>query len=151
MILKALSFGTLAVLFSLIFIGGYVSATGVGLSCPDWPLCPQGLLPHQDFIIEYIHRTVAATTGLLVLVTTGFVLKSKEAPRGMKLASIIAAGAVVGQITLGAVVIVERLHALLVTTHLGLGLVLFSMVLMTTVYAFKMRPVDRAVEKSQTA
>lgn len=151
MSLKALSFGTLAVLFSLIFIGGYVSATGVGLSCPDWPLCPQGFLPHEDFIIEYIHRTVAATTGLLVLVTAGFVLKSKVAPRGMKLASVIAAGAVVGQITLGAVVIVERLHALLVTTHLGLGMVLFAMVLMTTVYAFRLPAKGKAIETHQPA
>ena len=55
----------------------------------------------------------------------------------MKIASIIAAGAVIGQITLGAIVIVERLHAILVTAHLGLGLVLFSMVLITTLYAFK--------------
>jgi heme A synthase len=55
----------------------------------------------------------------------------------MKIASIIAAGAVIGQITLGAIVIVERLHAILVTAHLGLGLVLFSMVLITMLYAFK--------------
>src|SRR5918992_1943624 len=136
-LLKALSFTTLAVLFSLIFIGGYVSASGVGLTCPDWPMCPQGLMPHEDFIIEYIHRSVAATTGMLVIATMAFTLKSKYAPRGMKIASIIAAGAVIGQITLGAIVIVERLHAILVTAHLGLGLVLFSMVLMTTLYAFK--------------
>ncbi|HEX2472323.1 MAG TPA: COX15/CtaA family protein [Nitrososphaera sp.] len=136
-LLKALSFTTLAVLFSLIFIGGYVSASGVGLTCPDWPLCPQGLVPHQDFIIEYVHRSVAATTGMLVIATMAFTLKSKDASRGMKIASIIAAGAVIGQITLGAIVIVERLHAILVTAHLGLGLVLFSMVLMTMLYAFK--------------
>ena len=136
-LLKALSFTTLAVLFSLIFIGGYVSASGVGLTCPDWPMCPQGLMPHEDFIIEYIHRSVAATTGMLVIATMAFTLKSKDAPRGMKIASIIAAGTVIGQITLGAVVIVERLHAILVTAHLGLGLVLFSMVLMTMLYAFK--------------
>jgi heme A synthase len=122
-LLKALSFTTLAVLFTLIFIGGYVSASGVGLTCPDWPLCPQGLLPHYDFIIEYFHRSVAATTGMLVIATMAFTLKSKDAPRGMKIASIIA--------------IVERLHAILVTAHLGLGLVLFSMVLMTMLYAFK--------------
>jgi heme A synthase len=128
-LLKALSFTTLAVLFSLIFIGGYVSASGVGLTCPDWPLCPQGLLPHQDFIIEYIHRSVAATTA--------FTLKSKNTPKGMKIASTIATCAVIGQIALGAIVIVERLHAILVTAHLGLGLVLFSMVLITTLYAFK--------------
>ncbi len=132
----------------MIFIGGYVSATGVGLSCPDWPLCPQGLLPHEDFIIEYIHRSVAATVGVLVIATMAFTLKSKESPKGMKIASIIAAGAVVGQITLGAIVIVERLHALLVTTHLGLGIVLFSMVLMTVLYAHRIEG-KRALVKTQ--
>jgi len=136
-ILKPLSFTTLAVLFALIFIGGYVSASGVGLTCPEWPLCPRGLLPHEDFVIEYIHRSVAATTGMLVIATMAFTLKSKEAPRGMKIASIIAAGAVIGQITLGAIVIVERLHAVLVTAHLGLGLVLFSMVLIIVLSAFR--------------
>lgn len=138
MILRSLPFATLVVLFSLVFIGGYVSSSGVGLTCPKWPLCPQGFIPRPDFIIEYIHRSVAATTGILVITTMAFVVKSKEAPKGMKMASIIAAGAVIGQIALGAVVIVERLHSLLVTAHLGLGLVLFSMVLMTVVYSFRM-------------
>lgn len=41
----------------------------------------------------------------------------------------IAAALVVGQITLGAFVIVEKLHALLVTMHLGMGLILFVMIL----------------------
>lgn len=143
MLLRALSFTTLAVLFSLIFIGGYVSASGVGLTCPDWPLCPQGLLPHEDFIIEYFHRSVAATTGLLVIATMAFTVKSKLAPRGMKVASVIAAGAVIGQITLGAIVIVERLHAVLVTGHLGLGIVLFSMTVMVVLYAHRL---DRGIQ-----
>lgn len=149
MLLRALSYSTLAVLFSLIFIGGYVSATGVGLTCPDWPLCPQGLLPHQDFIIEYIHRSIAAITGMLVVATMAFVLKSKTTPKGMKVASIIASAAVIGQITLGAIVIVERLHAVLVTTHLGLGLVLFSMVLMTAMYAHRLESKKAVPAKAQ--
>ncbi len=136
-LIKALSFLSLAVLFALIFIGGYVSASGVGLSCPDWPLCPQGLVPHEDFVIEYFHRSVAATTGLLVIATMAFTLRSSQAPRPMKIATIIASAAVIGQIVLGAVVIVERLHAVLVTAHLGLGIVLFSMVLMTAMYAYR--------------
>jgi cytochrome c oxidase assembly protein subunit 15 len=74
---------------------------------------------------------------MLVIATMAFTLKSKSTPRGMKIASIVAAGAVIGQITLGAIVIVERLHEVLVTAHLGLGLVLFSMVLMIVLYAFK--------------
>ncbi len=150
-LLKALSFATIVVLFLLIFIGGYVSATGVGLTCPDWPLCPQGLLPHEDFIIEYIHRSVAATTGMLVIATMAFTLKSRAVPRGMKIASIIAAGAVIGQITLGAIVIVERLHAVLVTAHLALGLVLFSMVLITVLFSFKLDIYDKNKRISTSA
>ena len=74
---------------------------------------------------------------MLVIATMAFVLKSKASPRGMKIASIIAGAAVIGQITLGAIVIVERLQAILVTAHLGLGIVLFSMVLITAIYAHR--------------
>jgi heme A synthase len=129
MLLQKLSFCTLSVLFSLIFIGGYVSSSGVGLSCPEWPLCPAGLIPMKEFLIEYFHRTVAATTGIMVFVTMFFTLRSKETSRSTKIASMIAAALVVGQITLGAVVIVEKLHTLLVTMHLGMGLILFIMIL----------------------
>jgi cytochrome c oxidase assembly protein subunit 15 len=120
------------------FIGGYVSASGVGLSCPKWPLCPAGFVPMNEFIIEYFHRSFAATTALLVLATMAFTLKSKITPKGMKMASIIASGAATGQITLGAAVIIERLHAVLVTIHLGLGLVLFAMMLLVTSYAYQL-------------
>jgi len=138
MFLKTLSFVTLVSLFSLMFIGGYVSASGVGLTCPKWPLCPAGFVPMNEFIIEYFHRSVAATTALLVLATMAFTLKSRIAPKGMKMASIIASGAAMGQITLGAVVIIERLHAVLVTVHLGLGLVLFAMMLLVVSYSYRL-------------
>jgi heme A synthase len=129
MLLEKLSFSTLSILFVLIFIGGYVSSSGVGLSCPQWPLCPAGLIPMKEFLIEYFHRTVAATTGIMVFVTMFFTLRSKETSRSTKIASMIAAALVLGQITLGAIVIVEKLHALLVTIHLGMGLILFIIVL----------------------
>jgi heme A synthase len=129
MLLTKISFSTLSILFALIFIGGYVSSSGVGLSCPEWPLCPAGLVPMKEFIIEYFHRSVAATTGLMVFVTMFFTLRSKDTFRSTKIASIIAAGLVIGQITLGGFVIIEKLHALLVTMHLGMGLILFVMIL----------------------
>lgn len=138
MLLTRLSVITLVVLFSLIFIGGYVSASGVGLSCPNWPLCPAGLVPMQEFIIEYFHRTVAATTGALVFATMIFTLKSKLTSKNAKIASAIGVALVIGQIALGAIVIVERLHAVLVTVHLGMGLVLFAMVLIVVRNAYKL-------------
>lgn len=147
--LRGLSIASLCFLFALMFIGGYVSASGVGLTCPHWPLCPAGIVPMSDFIIEYIHRTVAATTALLVVLTMVFALKSKYSPVGMKMTSIIASGAAVGQVSLGGVVIVEQLHATLVTTHLGLGLVMFSMTLMTAMYAYRLP--SKGTEKRNTS
>ena len=135
MLLTKISFATLSIMFALIFIGGYVSSSGVGLSCPDWPLCPAGLVPMKEFIIEYFHRTVAGTTGIMVFVTMFFTMRSKETSRSTKIASIIASALVVGQIILGAFVIVERLHAVLVTMHLGMGLILFIMILTITLEA----------------
>ena len=73
--LQVFSIVTLCVLFGLMTLGGYVSSSGVGLSCPQWPLCPQGLIPSNEFLIEYIHRTTAASTGLLVFLTMVFVLE----------------------------------------------------------------------------
>ena len=136
-LIKILPFVTLCSVFTLIFIGGYVSASGVGLTCPKWPLCPAGFVPMDEFLIEYFHRSVAATTALLVFITTFFTLRSKIAPRAMKIGSTIASCAALGQITLGAIVIIERLHAILVTVHLGLGLLLFSMVLITVLHSRK--------------
>jgi cytochrome c oxidase assembly protein subunit 15 len=97
------------------------------------------LIPLADFIIEYFHRTIAAITGLMVIITMIFTLKSKQAPKEMKIASIIAGAAVVAQITLGAFVIIERLHAHLVTLHLGIGIILFSMMVIVTLGSWRIQ------------
>jgi heme A synthase len=137
MLIKTLPLITLGSVFTLMFIGGYVSASGVGLTCPKWPLCPAGFVPMSEFLIEYFHRSLAATSALLVFLTMFFTLRSKITPKPMKIASTIASCAAIGQISLGAVVIIERLHAVLVTVHLGLGLVLFAMILITVLYSKK--------------
>jgi heme A synthase len=134
--LQIFSLITLCVLFGLMFMGGYVSSSGVGLSCPKWPLCPHGLVPSSEFLIEYTHRTIAATTGLLVFLNMMFILKGKNSLKSTKLFSIIAAGAVFGQIFLGGVVITEKLHAVLVTAHLGLGLILYSSLIFVVINTF---------------
>lgn len=134
--LQIFSVGSLCILFSLMTLGGYVSSSGVGLSCPQWPLCPQGLIPSYEFIIEYIHRTLAATTGLVVFLTMAFVLRGRNSLKSTKIFSVLAAAAVVGQITLGAIVINEKLHADLVTAHLALGLILFSSMIYVVINIF---------------
>jgi cytochrome c oxidase assembly protein subunit 15 len=120
------------------FIGGYVSASGLGLSCPDWPLCPSGLLPNDEYLLEWTHRFIAATTGLLVIATTIGVWLNKNSDKKIKLTSSLASAFVVTQITLGALVIDLKLHALLVAIHLGIGILLFAMTLLTTIFAFRL-------------
>ena len=126
------------------FIGGYISAAGLGLTCPDWPLCPDGLVPGEDYLIEYIHRLIAATTGVLVLATTIGSWMAKDSHTRIRVTSTLASVLVVTQIALGALVIDLKLHAVLVAIHLGLGILLFAMVLLTTIFAFRLRPTIKA-------
>ncbi len=126
------------VLYSLMFLGGYISAAGLGLTCPEWPLCPNGIMPSEEYLIEWIHRLAAATTGALVVATMVAALINKNSETKIKVTSSLATVFVITQITLGALVIDTKLHAVLVAIHLGIGILLFSMVLLTTLFAFRL-------------
>lgn len=114
-----------------------MSAAGLGLTCPEWPLCPDGVMPGEEYLIEWIHRLVAATTGTLVIATMIASWLNKNADKKIKITSSLATVFVITQITLGALVIDLKLHAVLVSIHLGIGILLFSMVLLTTLFAFR--------------
>ena len=120
------------------FIGGYVSAAGLGLTCPDWPLCPSGILPNDEFFIEWTHRAVAASAGALIIATAVSSWFTKNSNKYIKLTGTLGAVFVITQITLGAIVIDLKLQALLVAIHLGIGILLFAMVLLTTLFAFRL-------------
>ena len=126
------------------FIGGYISSAGLGLTCPEWPLCPNGVLPNEKYFIEWTHRLIAVTTGTLVIATAVGSWINKNSGRKIKFTSTFAATLVVTQITLGALVIDLKLHAVLVAIHLGVGILLFSMVLLTTLFAFRIarKPIE---------
>lgn len=136
--MKYIALASLVVLYSLMFIGGYVSAAGLGLSCPDWPLCPNGIMPDQEYLIEWTHRFIAATTGVLIVSTAVGVWINKQSDRKIKVTGTLAAIFVVTQVTLGALVIDLKLHAVLVAIHLGIGILLFAMTLLTVLFAFRL-------------
>ena len=138
MALQYLALASLVVLYSLMFIGGYISAAGLGLTCPEWPLCPNGLLPDDEYFIEWGHRLIAATTGVLIVATAVGSWITKNSHWRIRTTSALAGIFVVTQITLGALVIDMKLHALLVSIHLGIGILLFAMVLLTTLFAFRL-------------
>lgn len=121
------------------FIGGYISAAGLGLTCPDWPLCPTGLFPTTDYLVEWIHRLIALITSSLIIITSIHSWIIKNSNNKLKLTSTLAVILVITQIILGAIVIDLKLHALLVSIHLGIGIALFSMVLLTVLFVFNLK------------
>jgi cytochrome c oxidase assembly protein subunit 15 len=125
------------------FLGGYISAAGLGLTCPEWPLCPDGFMPSEEYLIEWTHRLVAATTGALVIATMVASIINKNADLKIKVTSSLATVFVITQIVLGAMVIDLKLHAVLVAIHLGIGILLFSMVLLTTLFAFRVSKISK--------
>lgn len=147
MALQYLALVTLIVLYSLMFIGGYVSSAGLGLTCPEWPLCPSGIMPNEQYFIEWTHRLIAVTTATLVVATAISSWLNRNAGRKIKFTSTFAATLVITQIALGALVINLKLHAVLVAIHLGVGILLFSMVLLTTLFAFKIakKPIESKI------
>jgi heme A synthase len=135
---KYLALASLIILYSLMFIGGYLQASGQGLSCPEWPLCPSGILPSAEYLTEWMHRLIAATTGILIVATAIGSWKVTGSDTKIRITGTLAGVLVVAQITLGAIVIDTKLHAVIVAIHNGAGVLLFAMTLLTTLFAFRL-------------
>jgi cytochrome c oxidase assembly protein subunit 15 len=86
--LKALTLLTLFLTFDLVLFGAFTRLTDSGLGCPDWPGCygsasplgahaaianaqsamPTGPVTHSKAWVEMIHRYLATSVGVLILV-----------------------------------------------------------------------------------
>lgn len=135
---KYLALASLVMLYSLMFIGGYLQASGQGLACPQWPLCPSGLLPTEEYLTEWVHRFIAATTGVLIIATAIGAWKTKGSHIKIRITGTLAGIFAVTQIALGAIVINTKLHAVIVAIHNGVGILLFAMTLLTVLFAFRL-------------
>lgn len=130
-----LSFAAMAMLYSVMLIGVYISSSHQGLTCPDWPLCPNGLdVPSEKHFFEHYHRVlVAITAGVIYTTATYSVRKATPA----KKTAIIAATVMAVQIVLGFLVVNTELQPVIVATHLSTGILLFAMTLMTFLSSYR--------------
>lgn len=127
-----LSFTSLALLYGLMLVGIYITASHQGLSCPSWPLCPNGFnLPLPKYFFEQIHRIIALITAAVIIITAFYATKTIKEVRKT---SGIAAALVLAQVLLGKFVVDSKLEPLLVATHLSTGVLVFAMTLLTFLY-----------------
>jgi heme a synthase len=152
------SFQTLALLttattYFLILVGGLVRASGAGLGCPDWPRCFGSWIPplsaaelppefdHAQFNptlmwTEYLNRVLGVTVGLLIFATLIAALRRHRHTPRILWPTVAALLLVAFQGWLGGVVVEHELEAWIVTVHLLIALVIVSLLLYATVYAF---------------
>ncbi len=126
---RRLAILTAACTYTLLLAGGFVHSTGASLACPDWPLCFGNFFPPMigNIRFEHGHRLIAATVGILTLITAVLVWK-KERPALRPLA--IAAVSTVGiQIVLGGITVIFLLPDLVSTAHLAVGSAFFGMLI----------------------
>jgi cytochrome c oxidase assembly protein subunit 15 len=104
-------------------VGVYISSSNQGLSCTEWPLCPNGFgLPAEKHFFEHYHRVMVVITAGLTFATAAYSFKKfKPAQK----TAIIAAIDISVQIILGMLVVTTRLEPILVATHLSTGILLF--------------------------
>ncbi len=130
--------------YILMIMGTFVTSTGSGLACPDWPLCYGTVAPPLELSIwfEWGHRLLGGITGTLILASTFLVWKyHKGTPRALTLTivGLLAVAVVLG----GVIVLVEApllegfAHVAVISSHLVIA------TLVLTGLVFSLRSVIR--------
>ena len=110
--------------YATIVVGGTVRGMAAGLACPDWPLCNGSVVPDladTGILVEYIHRLVAALTGLFILSTLVIALLWFRAEMRIVTLSVMSFAILVTQVIIGALTITSGNDWAVVTIHLALG------------------------------
>lgn len=128
-------------LLFLIFLGGFVTASGSGLGCgPDWPTCQGSLIPPDAFHswVEWLHRLVAAVFSIMIVVLTVLLFRIRSADYRRRVAVLRTLGVanlvlLALQVILGAAIVKYNLLAWIVAVHMGTALILADLLVMITV------------------
>jgi heme o synthase len=123
----------------LVTVGVVVRATGSGLGCPDWPLCHGQIVPplgdYQAWL-EWVHRTIAAVIGFLVL-GLAFVAIRDHRDRATLLWPSVASVALVGfQAWLGKETVRLNNSGESVTAHLAAAMTLVALLVFILARSF---------------
>jgi cytochrome c oxidase assembly protein subunit 15 len=126
---RALCLAALVALVAIILTGGAVRLTGSGLGCSDWPTCESDRLvaPLQyHAMIEFVNRLITGLVSFAVIAAVlGAVVRVPRRRDLVWLALGLVAG-VVGQILLGAALVLAHLDPRFTIGHFLLSIVLVT-------------------------
>lgn len=135
-----LATATLITTLALVAVGGYTRGSGSGFGCADrWPLCEGGvlggLLPAADrhMIIEWSHRWLAATVGLLALATAVTAWRRMRTRRDVVVPAVAAVAVVGFQAWVGRMIVTNDLDRDLVSVHLAISMAVVGLLVTTVV------------------
>ncbi|MGG3562258.1 COX15/CtaA family protein [Neobacillus rhizosphaerae] len=117
---KHLALAGVVLTYFLIVFGGYVASSNSGMGCgPEWPLCNGEVIPALKgaTLIEYLHRVIGATLGLLSFLLFFTLMRGRNGRRVHHVAFAML-GLLVIQVILGAVVVVRDLPSIVISVHL---------------------------------
>ena len=136
---QKLALATVVMTVLLVTIGVIVRATDSGMGCPDWPLCHGQVIPPVDDYkawIEWVHRTVAAVIGFMILGVAFLAWKDHRHQRSILIPSILAVLLVGFQAWLGRETVRLNNSGESVTAHLAAAMALLGLLVYVTVRAF---------------
>lgn len=131
----------------VVVVGAWVRLTDAGLGCPDWPGCyghvhpaqladevdavnaayPERPFDYQKALNEMVHRYIASTLGLLIIVLAGLAIANRGDPAQPRVLPWILLATIVLQGLLGMWTVTLLLKPLIVTLHLLGGLTTLSL------------------------
>ena len=154
--LQALTWLTLALTFELVLVGAFTRLTDSGLGCPDWPGCygsasplgavqhidaaqtamPTGPVTHGKAWMEMVHRYMATSVGVLIIVLTLWTLRVWQRDRAHAVHPLWPALTLLWvclQGAFGALTVTMKLFPAIVTLHLLLAIGLLALLCLQAV------------------